>query len=69
LSYYGDEVDVFVNGAKWQSDRMYSEDEVFRLTLDALDLGMRIRQDQLSGHSQESGKELHKDWFEQFKKK
>jgi len=28
LSYYGDEVDVFVNGAKWQQERMYSEEEM-----------------------------------------
>jgi len=28
LSYYGDEVDAFVTGAKWQSDRMYSQEEV-----------------------------------------
>jgi hypothetical protein len=28
LSYYGDEVDVFVNGAKWQAERMYSEEEM-----------------------------------------
>ena len=47
----------------------YSDEEVFRLTLDSLDLGMRIRQDQLSGYSQESGKELHNKWFEQIKKK
>lgn len=47
----------------------YSDEEVFRLTLDSLDLGMRIRQDQLSGYSKESGKELHNKWFEKFKKK
>jgi hypothetical protein len=28
LSYYGDEVDVFVNGAKWQAEKMYSEEEL-----------------------------------------
>ena len=56
-------------GAKWQAKRMYSEEEVFRLTLDALDLGMRIRQDQLVGYTQKSGKELHEEWFEQSKKK
>ncbi len=49
-------------------ERMYSEEEVFRLTLDALDLGMRIRQDQLRGHSEKSGKELHEEWFDQSKK-
>jgi len=29
LSYYGDEVDVFVNGAKWQAEKMYSEELEF----------------------------------------
>jgi hypothetical protein len=46
----------------------YSEEEAFKLTLDALDLGMKIRQDQLSGYSEKSGKELHKEWFGKFKK-
>jgi hypothetical protein len=59
----------FIKGAKWQAQRMYSEKEVYKLTLDALDLGMTIRQNQLNGYSDKSGKELHKEWFEQFKKK
>lgn len=48
---------------------MYSEEEVYKLTLESLDLGMQIRQDQLNGSSDKSGKELHKEWFETFKKK
>ena len=59
----------FINGARYQSERMYSEQEVFELTLKALDLGMTIRQDQLNGYSEKSGKDSHKEWFEQFKKK
>jgi len=31
LSYYGDEVDAFIAGAKWQAERMYSEEEVLEL--------------------------------------
>jgi hypothetical protein len=31
LSYYGDDVDVFVNGAKWQQQNSYSEEEVNNL--------------------------------------
>ena len=48
---------------------MYSEEELYKLTLESLDLGMKIRQDQLNGYSEKSGKELHKEWFEQFKNK
>jgi hypothetical protein len=47
----------------------YSKEEAEQLTLESLDLGMRIRQDQLAGYSEKSGKELHKEWFEKFKKK
>ena len=36
LSYYGDEVDAFVRGAKWQAERMYSEEEVRGLIIKAL---------------------------------
>jgi len=32
LSYYnGDEINAFVNGAKWQQERMYSEEEVIEI--------------------------------------
>jgi len=61
--------DAFISGAKWQQERSFSNEEVYKLTLDALDLGMKIRQNQLNGYSEKSGKELHKEWFEQFKKK
>ena len=57
-----------IEGGKWQQERMYSEKEVFELTLNALDLGMRIRQEQLMHYSEKSGRESHKEWFEQFKK-
>ena len=60
---------AFLRGGLWQAERMYSEQEVFELTLKALDLGMTIRQDQLNGYSEKSGKDSHKEWFEQFKKK
>lgn len=60
-----------IEGIKWQAEQennKYNAEEVFRLTLDALDLGMTIRQDQLKGYSEKSGKELHKEWFDQSKK-
>lgn len=28
LSYYGDEVDAFVRGVKWQAERTYTEAEI-----------------------------------------
>jgi hypothetical protein len=65
LSYYGDEVDVFVNGAKWQAERMYSEEEVKELLIQ-----------RCSKHFSTYDKPLYKlllredlEWFEQFKKK
>jgi hypothetical protein len=69
LCYAETRRESFIEGAKWQAEKMYSEEEVFRLTLDALDLGMIIRQEQLVGYTQKSGKELHLEWFEQHKKK
>jgi len=61
--------EAFIRGAKWEQERSYSEEDLYQLTLESLDLGMRIRQDQLNGYSEKSGKELHKEWFEKFKKK
>ena len=65
-------IEMAIFGAKWQSEQDkndFSEEEVFELTLNALDLGMTIRQDQLKGYSEKSGKELHKEWFEKIKNK
>lgn len=58
----------FIDGAKWQAERTYSEEELFKLTLDAVNLGMTIRQNQLSGYCLESGNKLHSEWFEEIKK-
>ena len=41
----------------------FTKEELFKATLEALDYGMRIRQEQLNGYSEKSGKELHKKWF------
>jgi hypothetical protein len=60
---------AYLAGAEGQAEIMYSEKELFELTLNALDLGMRIRQEQLMHYSEKSGRESHKEWFEQFKKK
>jgi|694.fasta_scaffold20377_21 hypothetical protein len=64
--------DEWIEGAKWkeeQYNKKYSEEEVFQLTLDALNLGTTVRQSQLRGYSEKSGKEVHNDWFNQNKKK
>lgn len=71
-TYYNPKIkDAIEIGFNWQAEQdkdKYNAEEVFRLTLDALDLGMTIRQDQLKGYSEKSGKELHKEWFYQIKK-
>jgi hypothetical protein len=53
--------DAFENGAKWQAERMYSEEEV-------LDLLPRFAAYTLINADEDSRLSL-KDWFEQFKKK
>jgi len=62
LSYYGDEVDAFIAGTKWQAKRMYSELEVDELVYNVIGqygrhYGIMI-----------DGAKINK-WFEQFKKK
>jgi hypothetical protein len=57
---------AFINGAKWQAERMYSdEEEVYNL----LENAMKVAYDfELEGHYDGDYRNL-KDWFEQFKKK
>jgi hypothetical protein len=45
-------------GAKWQADRMYSEEEVLKLLLDSEEYTSRF-----------NGRTNLRSWFEQFKKK
>ena len=61
LSYYGDEIDAFVRGAKWQQEqdkKLYSEEEIIDLLL-ARDIELNSFE----------GIDKAKEWFEQFKKK
>jgi hypothetical protein len=62
LSYYGDEVEAFVKGAKWQQERSYSEEEVLQL------LHNYRNQFELYRNIQVLPNEFF-EWFEQFKKK
>ena len=56
--FYSYEVkDGFIDGAKWQQERMYSEEEV-------LEILYKHTEDLLSGK-----KLTLEEWFEQFKKK
>jgi hypothetical protein len=57
LSYYnGDEINAFVNGAKWQQERMYSEED--------------LRNAYRWGTTVNHGTKKHfNEWFKQFKKK
>lgn len=52
---------------KKQEEKLYTRTQLFNATLETLELGMQIRQDQLNGYSNKSGKELHKEWFEKYK--
>jgi hypothetical protein len=47
----------FINGAKWQAERMYSEEEVKRFVYDAL-----------RNFDLRNGRIQLEQWFEQFKK-
>ena len=58
----------FIAGFDLAEKIMFSKEELFNLTLDAVDLGMTLRQNQLSGYAQKSGKEIHQEWFENIKK-
>jgi ClpP class serine protease len=48
----------FIDGAKWQQERMYSEEEVLKLLLNSEEYTSRF-----------NGRTDLKHWFEQFKKK
>jgi hypothetical protein len=71
LSYYGDEVDVFVNGSKWQAERMYSEEDMIEFGKYLLQLSNSAmsRKFNMKMLDSETGIKLTKDLFEQFKKK
>ena len=55
---YGDETS-FIDGAKWQQERMYSEEEVFNLLMEL----SSVDKNSSSGTPHSIAK-----WFEQFKK-
>jgi len=60
LSYYNrDDVNAFVNGAKWQAERMYSEKELFQIIAEILH----------TPALRDGSWEDISNWFEQFKKK
>ena len=42
LSYYGDEVDAFVRGVKWQAERSYSEEEVKAIANKVRETGLTV---------------------------
>jgi len=66
-NYYATQSECFIAGAKWQAERMYTEEEVITLLLDFLgsNESFDISVGACSGFErQEAAK-----WFEQFKKK
>jgi acetone carboxylase gamma subunit len=54
--------DEWINGAKWQAERMYSEE-------DMINFHKWVYQKNRLEESDKTTKELLKEWFEQFKKK
>lgn len=40
-----------------------SKTDMFKLCLESMNLGMKVRQDQLNGYCSKSGKEILLDWF------
>ena len=62
LSYYnGDEVNAFIDGVKYQSKRVYSEE-------DMINFHKWAYQKNIIEESDKTTKELLKEWFEKFKK-
>jgi hypothetical protein len=64
----------FIEGAKWQAERMYSEEEVIKAYHDAYHKGYRVGQKDAESHplALTIANNMHIDrnkWFEQFKKK
>jgi hypothetical protein len=55
------EVELFIAGAKWQAERMYSEEDLKK----AFRAGEDSKEDEING----DGETPFKQWFEQFKKK
>jgi len=51
---------AFLMGAKWQAERMYSEDEIYNMCIDAINF---------CTNGVCSDKQDFDEWFEQFKKK
>ena len=63
LSYYNrDEVNAFVNGAKWQAKRMYTEEDLREAFKES-------RQANIFEKDMPPVYESFEEWFEQFKKK
>jgi hypothetical protein len=65
LSYAETRRESFIEGAKWQQKRMYSEEEVYNLLEEAMKDCYTF---ELEYHHSGDYKNL-KEWFEQYKKK
>ena len=58
-------LNAFKNGAKWQAERMYSEEEV----LEILDHHTSYLESFIYQYIDKNDMEVNEEWFEQFKKK
>lgn len=66
--YWLDKENTDLRTVKEMLDCKYSKEELFTRTLEAVNIGMVLRQNQLNGFSYESGNDVHKEWFEKIKK-
>ena len=58
-------LNAFKNGAKWQAERMYSEEDLISL----LEFNYKKETNQLGTLRKDYSQKIVKEWFEQFKKK
>ena len=56
-----DSINAFIEGAKWQQKKMYSEEEVLKL--------LNNREDYINSVDNIFEYQSNEEWFEQFKKK
>jgi|GEM_PF-5364488 len=71
LDYYGstllmdDEIE-FIYLREVLPPKLYSEEEIINLSLTVMNLGMDLRQNQLSGYNTKSGKEVLEEFLSNF---
>ena len=62
---YGKSYRAFIEGAKWQQERSYSEEDLISL----LEFNYKKETNQLGTLRKDYSQKIVKEWFEQFKRK